>query len=90
MVALWRTSHRRILPPKTTNDTGDPVVVTAGDIASCFGTGDEATPRLFSNIGDAVPILGDNAYEDGAPEALADCYDPSWGRYKNRTEPFPR
>jgi hypothetical protein len=43
------------------NDTGDPVVVAAGDIASCFGTGDEATSRLLSNIEGTVLTLGDNA-----------------------------
>jgi hypothetical protein len=42
------------------NDTGDPVVA-AGDIASCFGTGDEATSRLLSNIEGRVLTLGDNA-----------------------------
>ena len=44
-----------MLPPK--NDTGDPVVVAAGDIASCFGTGDEATSRLLSNIEGRVLTL---------------------------------
>ena len=71
------------------NDTDDPVVVAAGDIASCFNAGDEATSRLLSNIGGTVLTLGDNAYEDGTPEEFADCYDSSWGRYKNRTKPSP-
>jgi hypothetical protein len=65
------------------------VVVAAGDIASCYDTGDDATTRLLSNIRGTVLTLGDNAYEDGTPEEFADCYDPSWGRYKDRTKPSP-
>jgi calcineurin-like phosphoesterase family protein len=71
------------------HNTGDPVVVAAGDIATCYDTGDEATARLLSNIGGTVLTLGDNAYEDGTPEEFADCYDPSWGRYKDHTKPSP-
>jgi hypothetical protein len=66
-----------------------PVVVAAGDIAICSGRGDEATARLLSSIRATVLTLGDNAYEDGSPEEFADCYDPSWGRYKDRTKPSP-
>jgi acid phosphatase type 7 len=66
-----------------------PIVVAAGDIADCYGAGDEATARLLSNIGGTVLSLGDNAYQDGTPEEFADCYDPSWGRYKDRTKPSP-
>lgn len=31
--------------------------------------------------------LGDNAYQSGAIEEFADCYEPSWGRHKARTRP---
>ena len=72
------------------DNTGAPVVVAAGDIAICYGSrGDEATSRLLSDIGGTVLTLGDNAYEDGTPEEFADCYDPTWGRYKDRTRPSP-
>jgi hypothetical protein len=70
------------------HDTGAPVVVAAGDIATCYGAGgDEATSRLLSDIGGTVLTLGDNAYQDGTPEEFADCYSPSWGLHKNRTKP---
>ncbi len=72
------------------DNTGAPVVVAARDIAICYGTGgDEATSRLLSDIGGTVLTLGDNVYQDGTPEEFADCYDPSWGRHKNRTKPSP-
>src|SRR3712207_5435523 len=50
------------------HNTGDPVVVAAGDITTCYDTGDEATARLLSNIGGTVLTLGHNAYKDGTPE----------------------
>ena len=73
----------------TAHSTGDPVVVTAGDIASCESKGDEATAHLLARIGGTVLTLGDNAYEDGTAADFRECYDPSWGKYKARTKPAP-
>jgi hypothetical protein len=64
-----------------------PVVLAAGDIATCFGTGDEATARLISGIDGTVLALGDIAYPGGSAEDFHECYDPTWGRFKNRTKP---
>jgi hypothetical protein len=72
---------------KTGHSTGDPVVVAAGDIASCASKGDEATAHLLARIGGTVLTLGDNAYEDGTAADFRECYDPSWGKYKARTKP---
>jgi hypothetical protein len=70
--------------------TSAPVVVAAGDIAVCYGAGgDESTSRLLSEVGGTVLTLGDNVYQDGTPKEFADCYDPSWGRHKDRTKPSP-
>jgi hypothetical protein len=66
-----------------------PVVVAAGDIATCSGTGDEATARLIGGIDGTVLALGDNAYPDGSAEDFDECYDPTWGRFKDRTKPAP-
>ena len=41
----------------------DPVLVGAGDIASCGRTGDEATAGLLDGIDGTVATLGDNVYE---------------------------
>jgi hypothetical protein len=65
-----------------------PVLVGAGDIASCGRTGDEATASLLEGLnGTAVATLGDNAYESGTALEFSDCYNPSWGRLKARTMP---
>ncbi len=67
----------------------DPVVLAAGDIASCEDSGgDEATSDILMAHPDAVVApLGDTAYVDGTPAEFANCYQPSWGRAFSRTFP---
>ena len=66
------------------------VVVAAGDIADCSSEGDEATARLVEGIdANTVLALGDLAYQHGTAEEFAECYDPTWGRFKERTRPIP-
>ena len=67
---------------------GSVVLVGAGDIADCSGTGDEATASLLDNISGTVFTAGDNAYPDGSAADYT-CYDASWGRHKSRTSPAP-
>jgi acid phosphatase type 7 len=69
------------------SSSGDPVLVGAGDIASCALAGDEATAKLLDGIAGTVFTAGDNAYEDGSAEQFRDCYNPTWGRHKERTRP---
>ena len=56
---------------------GDPVLVGAGDIASCGRTGDEATAGLLDGIDGTVATLGDNVYENGTSAEFEGCYGPS-------------
>jgi hypothetical protein len=65
----------------------DPILVGAGDIARCDGTGDEATAALLDGIEGTVFTLGDNAYQSGTTSEFANCYDPTWGDHKARTKP---
>jgi PKD repeat protein len=67
----------------------DPVLVGAGDIADCGLTNDEATAALVANIPGTVFTAGDNAYDNGTAAEFADCYNPTWGRFKSRTRPAP-
>jgi acid phosphatase type 7 len=68
---------------------GRPVVVAAGDIADCAREGDEATARIVGGMEGTVLTLGDHAYPDGSAEEFAECYEPSWGQFKERTLPSP-
>lgn len=63
--------------------------VGAGDISLCDDDNDEHTAQLLDTIPGTVFTTGDNAYADGTYEEFMDCYDPTWGRHKNRTMPVP-
>lgn len=65
-------------------------VLAAGDIASCDGTGDEQTAAIVA-VNPDVPVLtlGDHAYVDGTAAEFRDCFDPSWGPFKDRLRPVP-
>jgi hypothetical protein len=69
--------------------SGDPVLVGAGDIASCGSSGAERTARLLDDIPGTVFTVGDNAYQSNKVHNPFPCYDKSWGRHKDRTRPVP-
>jgi hypothetical protein len=68
---------------------GDPVLVGAGDIATCRGSGDSATAAIVRAIPGTVFTTGDNAYESGTTAEYTDCYGPTWGSFRARTRPAP-
>lgn len=69
------------------------ILVGAGDIAVCGNPSAEATAKLVESVlqsPDATAFtLGDNVYNDGTTAEFANCYDPTWGRFKARTRPAP-
>lgn len=65
------------------------VLIGAGDIAVCGTGGSMATGRLLDAQSGTIFIPGDIAYPDGTAEQFRDCYDPAWGRHKDRTRPAP-
>src|SRR5215211_7972195 len=66
------------------------VMVAAGDIANCAGEGDEATARIVGGIdGATVLTLGDEAYPHGTAQDFEECYEPTWGQFKEGTKPIP-
>ena len=75
--------------PTPTPPTSSAVLVGAGDIASCGLTADTATAKVVSGIAGTVFTAGDNAYETGSAANFRDCYEPTWGAFKDRTNPVP-
>ncbi len=71
----------------TSYGTPDPVLVGAGDIATCDSAADEATAALLDSIAGTIYTTGDNAYPLGTDADFRDCYAPAWGRLKARTLP---
>ena len=73
----------------------DPILVGAGDIASCTLRGDIQTAKLIDAVLAAAPgkavvfTAGDNAYETGSTANYQQCYAPNWGRFKKITRPAP-
>jgi 3',5'-cyclic AMP phosphodiesterase CpdA len=74
-------------------------VYAVGDIARCAypdpkysaaaGTAATVAAGLASDPQALVLTLGDNTYPVGAMKEFTDCYDPTWGRFKERTWPSP-
>jgi 3',5'-cyclic AMP phosphodiesterase CpdA len=74
-------------------------VYAAGDIARCASpdpkwsgaaaTADTVAAGLALDPAAIVLTLGDHTYPRGAAHEFADCYDPTWGRFKARTWPAP-
>ena len=83
-----RANKRINRDPKSSEASSDPVLVGAGDIASCDDLrGAQATANLIEKISGTVFAVGDLAYPNGSDEDFMKCYGPTWGRFKDRTRP---
>lgn len=77
-------------PGSTGEPEAQPAFFTgAGDIGECGSTGTEQTARLLDGIPGLVWTVGDNAYPAGGREDFLRCYEPAWGRHRERTRPTP-
>lgn len=69
------------------DSTADATLIGAGDVGVCGTGNDRATGDLIENTPGAVFMAGDGAYPNGTPRDFANCYDPVWGKFKDRTYP---
>jgi hypothetical protein len=89
-------------PPKapTTPSTGEPPPFTpTGAIATVLAVGDigmcservnvERTAALVDGMEGLLLLAGDLAYMHGTFQEFMDCFDPAWGRFRNRWRPVP-
>lgn len=77
-------------PPTFTQHAGEgEVFVGAGDIADCTLDAGEATAAILDTLPGTVYTTGDNAYPSGTAEDFTNCYEPTWGRHRDRTRPVP-
>jgi acid phosphatase type 7 len=71
-------------------DNASVVLMGAGDIADCATGSPQSTAAVLAQYPTAtVFTLGDNAYENGSPTDYSQCYQPTWGHFKGRTDPAP-
>ncbi|MFZ6743311.1 metallophosphoesterase family protein [Undibacterium sp. JH2W] len=74
-------------------------VYAAGDIAECkkkpakesmaARTAELIAAGLDKDSTARAITLGDNTYPIGSPEEFSRCYEPTWGRFKDKTLPAP-
>ena len=76
-------------PPTAPGANDVPILVGAGDIAVCGAAGALATGKLLDGEQGTVFVAGDIAYPEGTAEQFRMCYEPAWGRHKDRTRPAP-
>ena len=98
-LATARAAHSQEVLPVTSRGTDtvnkpakiEPEVyslVGAGDIAWCGNLlGAQATAKLIEQIPGTVFAAGDLAYSSGTFEEFQNCYQPTWGQFKDRTKP---
>lgn len=86
-LGLTRPTDDALHAPLTMAPAGQPpVLIAAGDIATCGGA-EVATGELIASMAGVVAPLGDLAYPDGSSAAFAKCYEPAWGAFLERTRP---
>ncbi len=83
--APWRSALRTSPSPSGAATTW--TLIGAGDIADCDVDDDAETARLVESIPGAVFTAGDNAYPHGSARDFADCFEPTWGRFRERIRP---
>ena len=88
------TSQSTPTPASTSTPGSTPVVIlAAGDNTKCGGGtpsptgGAMITSNMLLNDPGLIFTLGDNSNDTGTAADYENCYEPTWGQFKNRTHP---
>ncbi|NLG97765.1 MAG: alkaline phosphatase [Chloroflexi bacterium] len=66
------------------------VILAAGDIALCGLDYDEQTAAILQRYPEAAVLaVGDTVQDSGRAVEYQNCFEPSWGRFKERIYPVP-
>ena len=70
------------------------VIFAVGDLAQCDLVAPDELPtakvaHLVEGNADPILMLGDLAYPDGSKQDFLHCFDPPWGKFKERIFPVP-
>jgi hypothetical protein len=76
-------------PPEPVAPRETVVLTGAGDIATCFNDNDAATASLLDAIDGFVFAAGDNLHDNADGATYENCYEPTWGRHRDRTYAAP-
>lgn len=88
VLTIWGC-HASPPAPAQEPSPGAVFLTGAGDIAACGEPGSEATARLLDRIPGRIFTTGDNAYPAGSASDYAYCFEPTWGRHRERIRPTP-
>lgn len=76
--------------PSPTSTAAPVTLIGAGDISYCGEDwiGDDNTAELLAQYPEAaIFTTGDNVYGDAREVEYQNCFDPTWGRFKDRIRP---
>jgi hypothetical protein len=59
-------------------------MLAVGDIGMCGSPGTEAVSQLVAGLTGTILLAGDIAYLHGSAQDFARCFDPFWGRFRDR------
>lgn len=91
LIALFsaRATEAADIAPKT-----EVVIFAVGDLAQCGLVAPSESPtarvaHLVESNNAPILMLGDLAYPDGSRQDFLRCFDPSWGKFRERILPVP-
>ena len=64
-------------------------VIVVGDIGWCGSSGPAATAQLVDRLSGLLLLAGDIAYPNGSAADFQNCFDPTWGRFRERWHAAP-
>lgn len=65
------------------------IMLGVGDIGMCNQPGVAHTARLVAGLEGRLLLAGDLAYFQGSAANFRDCFNPEWGRFRDRWHPTP-
>jgi hypothetical protein len=98
-VTQTKAITRELFVPPAGTVCGEPyrtptavTIAAAADIGQCFdapaaASGAARTAALVAPQDTLVLTAGDNTYDYGTPAEFANCFDPTWGAFKDRIFP---
>jgi hypothetical protein len=64
-------------------------VIVVGDIGWCGSTGPAATAQLVNRLSGLLLLAGDIAYPNGSAADFDNCFQPTWGHFRDRWHAAP-
>ena len=70
-------------------EPGENVLIGAGDITTCSDSNSKITAKILEDNPGTIFMAGDGSNDNGTLEQYQECFDPTWGKFKERIYPIP-